>query len=232
MNSEFDKYVIEENSTIKEALVKVEKNHYGMIFISSPSEEIIGIATDGDIRRALLKGAVLEDSISLCANKDFVWSSINTPRENLIKQLDGHIKFIPLLDDSKKLCMVISKDFLPLREEEEIYIRSRAPVRVSFGGGGSDVTHYFSGDSGAVINTAVSIYSHATMKVVNDPSIEIHSLDLGETLCASTLNEALSHEGSFGLILAILKVINPKFGFRLYLHSDFPMRSGLGGSAT
>ena len=34
------------------------------------------------------------------------------------------------------------------------------------------------------------------------------------------------------MILAILKVIDPKFGFKLYLHSDFPLGSGLGGSAT
>ena len=60
----------------------------------------------------------------------------------------------------------------------EIYIRSRAIARISFGGGGSDVTHFFE-SSGAVINTAVSIYSHATMQVVDDQSMEIHSLDLG-----------------------------------------------------
>ena len=148
-----------------------------MIFVFSSNEEITGLATDGDIRRSLLKGVVLSDPISMCANKEFVGQNWDTPREKLIKLLDGHIRFIPLLDDSRKLRMVVSKEYLPIREEEEIYIRSRAPVRISFGGGGSDVTHFFSGSSGAVINTAVSIYSHATMQVVDDQSIEIHSLD-------------------------------------------------------
>ena len=41
-------------------------------------------------------------------------------------------------------------------------------MRVSFGGGGSDLTHYFEENSGAVINTAISLYSHAVMKVRND----------------------------------------------------------------
>ena len=232
MKSDVEKYIIEENLTIKEALKKVEENHQGMVFTFTFDQVITGIATDGDIRRALLDGASLEDPISACSNKDFVWASVDTPRENLIKKLDGHIRVLPLLDESKKLHMVVSKDFLPLREEEEIYIRSRAPVRVSFGGGGSDVTHYFSGDSGAVINTAISLYSHASMKIVDDQSIEIHSLDLNEILYARTLEEALSQKGPFGLILAILKLVNPQYGFRLYLHSDFPLGSGLGGSAT
>jgi D-glycero-alpha-D-manno-heptose-7-phosphate kinase len=227
-----EKYVICEDLSIKEALRKVEKNHYGMIFVCSAVGEIIGLATDGDIRRALLKGVKLEDSVSLCANRNFVWASIHTPRENLIKKLDSHIRFIPILDDLNKLQLVISKDFIPLRGEDEIYIRSRAPVRISFGGGGSDVTHYFSKIAGAVINTAISIYSHATMKVVDDLSIYIESLDLGETLTAPTLDDALAQPGSFGLVLAILKVVRPKFGFELYLHSDCKIGSGLGGSAT
>ena len=226
------KYLIDADSSVKKALEKMEKNHQGIILVCSSSEEIIGLATDGDIRRALLSGVTVDDSISLCANRDFVWESIHSPRENLIKKLESHIKFIPILDDAKKLKMLVSKDFLPLREEEETFIRARAPVRVSFGGGGSDVTNYFSGNTGAVINSTISLYSHATMKIVEDSSIEIHSLDLGETLYASSLEEAMSNSGSFGLILSTLKVINPQYGFRLYLHSDFPIGSGLGGSAT
>ena len=35
----------------------------------------------------------------------------------------------------------------------------------------------------------------------------------------------------FGLIQAVIKTIGPNFGFELDLYSDFPMSSGLGGSA-
>ena len=217
---------------MKEALLKVEDNHFGMIFVSSRSGEIIGLATDGDIRRALLRGISLNDKISTCANKKFTWAHVDTPRENLIKKLEGHIKFLPLLDSQKNLSTIVSRDSFPLPAEEEIFIRARAPVRVSFGGGGSDVTHYFSGASGAVINAAISLYSHATMKILGDSSIIIHSLDLNDTLYAPDLKTALNHKGSFGLIVALLKVVQPRFGFELYLHSDFPIGSGLGGSAT
>jgi D-glycero-alpha-D-manno-heptose-7-phosphate kinase len=113
-----------------------------------------------------------------------------------------------------------------------VYARARAPVRISFGGGGSDVTHYFSvKDSGAVINTTISLYSHATLRLRDDDRVVIRSLDLGQTLQAENLKAALAESGEFGLILALLRAVSPDFGFELFLHSDFPMKSGLGGSA-
>ena len=53
MNPEIDKYIIHEDSSVRDALIKVEENHYGMIFVFSSNEEITGLATDGDIRRSL-----------------------------------------------------------------------------------------------------------------------------------------------------------------------------------
>ena len=112
-----------------------------------------------------------------------------------------------------------------------MYARARAPVRISFGGGGSDLTHYFAGEVGAVINTTISLYSHATLRVRADGRIVVHSRDLRQSLEAADLRSALGAPGQFGLIQSLLKAVHPEFGFELYLHSDFPMKSGLGGSA-
>ncbi|MDB2676313.1 CBS domain-containing protein [Amylibacter sp.] len=221
-----------ENDSIKTALLKMEENHDGMVFVETNDGKVVGLATDGDIRRALLKGLLIQDSISNCMISDFLWAGTDATREQLIKQLDDHIHFIPILDESKKLRSVISRNFLPLNGEKLTYIRSRAPVRISFGGGGSDLTHYFKNGSGAVINSAISIYSHAVMKVRNDTKINIVSRDLGAELVADDLDEALSQKGPFSLIQSLLDVVRPPYGFELYLNSDFPVGSGLGGSAT
>tara|TARA_B110000090_G_scaffold209953_1_gene268930 strand:+ start:5500 stop:6903 length:1404 start_codon:yes stop_codon:yes gene_type:complete len=234
LNFDTKNYVVKESASIEDGLKKIQKNKYGMVCISSLSGEIIGLATDGDIRIGLLSGLTLKDPISRCFNKDFIWFYDGEPRINLIKKLDSGIRYIPILDRKKRLAFVVSSSFIPLENERELYYRARAPVRVSFGGGGSDLTHYFLENGGAVINSAVSIYSHATMMVTKDLSIKISSLDLEETLNASNLEEALSKgkNGSFVLVLALLEVIKPDFGFELFLHSDFPVGSGLGGSAT
>lgn len=232
MSFDVKKYVIDENASLKSVLIKIDKNAHGFIFAQSIDEKIVGLVTDGDIRRSLLSGLTLEDTITSCMNRKFIWAAEDAPREQLIKKLDGHISFIPILDHLGRLSSIISKDYLPLDDEKAVYIRSRAPVRVSFGGGGSDLTHYFENSSGAVINTAISIYCHGAMRVRNDSKIIINSLDLGKTLIADTLEEILIKKPPFELIQSLIHVVQPKYGFELTLNSDFPLGSGLGGSAS
>jgi D-glycero-alpha-D-manno-heptose-7-phosphate kinase len=225
------KFQIDGKASLREALARIDNNHNGLIFIVNDSEAVFGVVTDGDIRRKLINGGSLDDLISSCANTDFVWAEANTPREVLLKQLDHKIRAIPILNSDKKLINIVSRNYLPILSEKQTYARARSPVRVSFGGGGSDLTHYFAKESGAVINATISLYSHATLRVRSDCRIFIHSSDLNDSLMAECLDDALTLKCNFGLIQAILKVVQPNFGFELYLHSDFPMRSGLGGSA-
>jgi len=229
---QLDIFLISESATLREALQRIEVNHHGMIFVNDSTGAVTGLATDGDIRRCLLEGGSLDYAIGRCANSDFIWEKPSIPRELLLKKLDHRIRVIPLLDASRNLVGIVSRDHLPVQAEGAVYARARAPVRISFGGGGSDLTHYFSGNvGGAVINTTISLYSHATLRIREDAQIIIRSLDLGETMQADDLPAAMAQTSRFGLIQALLRAINPDFGFELYLHSDFPMSSGLGGSS-
>ncbi len=224
-------YYISQNSSIKNALSKISDNHQGFVFTSDDNDIIVGLVTDGDIRSKLVEGVSLDEPISVCANPNFIWVDEDTPREIIIKQLDNSIRFIPLLDKDRKLIDIVTRYHLPIANEEKVYARAKSPVRISFGGGGSDLTHYFLEANGAVINATISLHSHATLIIRADQQIMIHSRDLGETFQAQNLLEALNDSGNFKLILSLIKIIHPEYGFELYLYSDFPMKSGLGGSA-
>ena len=224
-------YYISQNSSIKNALNKISENQQGFILTSDDSGIILGLVTDGDIRSKLVEGVSLDQPISVCANSNFIWADENTPREIILKQLDNNIRFIPLLDRDKRLIDIVTRYHLPIGSEEKVYARAKSPVRISFGGGGSDLTHYFLEANGAVINVTISLYSHATLIIRDDKQIIIHSRDLGETYRASNLAEAKNFSGNFKLILSLIKIIHPEYGFELFLYSDFPMKSGLGGSA-
>lgn len=226
-----DIFQINKNSTIQEALVKIESNQKGFILIINENEEVIGISTDGDIRRKLLENITIDDKILLCTNQNFISASLETPNEILLKQLDHKIKAIPVLDSFNKLVTIVTKDHIPQKAEEKTYARAKSPVRISFGGGGSDTSSYFISNKGAVINATISLFSHSTLKLRDDEKIIINSLDLGEKIEFSEFRELLNYNGKFSLILSLIKTIKPTFGFELYLHSDFPMSSGLGGSA-
>ena len=61
--------------------------------------------------------------------------------------------------------------------------------------------------------------------------IIFNSFDLKDSIEFSNFNELLNYKGKFGLIQSVIKAIKPSFGFELFISSDFPMNSGLGGSA-
>jgi D-glycero-alpha-D-manno-heptose-7-phosphate kinase len=229
MNNE--KYVISNASTIQEALIAIENNHKGFILIQDISNKVIGIVTDGDIRRKLLENHNLSENILTCANKKFITANPDTPRELLLKQLDHQIKVIPVLDKDDKLVSIVSRDFIPERNEQKVFARSKSPVRISFGGGGSDTSAYFTENKSAVINSTISLYTHCTLKIREDDNIIIYSLDLCDKIIFNNFEELLNYSGKFSLIQSAIKAIKPTFGFELFIHSDFPMSSGLGGSA-
>ena len=226
-----DNLQINENGLLKEALELISKNKKGLILVKDFNDSIIGLATDGDIREKILSGNTLSDKIGDICNKNFIWADDNTSREFLLKRLDNKIKLIPVLDSSKKLIDIVTHNYFPTKREDAIYVRSKSPVRVSFGGGGSDLTHFFKAESGAVINATISIYSHALLKVRDDDKIILESSDLNKKVIFNNLNELLNDNSDFNLITSTIKTIQPDFGFELYTNSDFPMKSGLGGSA-
>ncbi len=223
--------IVEENTIIKDVLIKIDLNLEGCVFVVNKENQLVSVCTDGDIRRGLILGHTINDPISKVANKDFVCASINTTKENLIKLLDNKNRIIPIIDENNRLKNYFNLKKLPTYFESKVYTRAKSPVRISFGGGGSDTSSYFISNQGAVINATISLFSHCTLKIRDDENILINSLDLNEQIVFNKFEELVDYKGKFSLIQSIIKVIRPKFGFELYLHSDFPMSSGLGGSA-
>ncbi len=52
-------FIVKSNSTIKEALTVINKNSYGICFVVL-DKKLVGVVTDGDIRRALIKSIKLK----------------------------------------------------------------------------------------------------------------------------------------------------------------------------
>ena len=226
-----DYFQINKNCTIREALKKIDLNKQGFILVTDDENIVIGIATDGDIRRELIGDFSLENIINSCTNFNITYGKVDTPRELLLKQLDHKIKFIPILDESNRLVSIVSKDFIPEKKEQKVFARAKSPVRISFGGGGSDISSYFSENKAVVINATISLYSHATLKIRDDEKICVSSLDLNDSIEFENIEQLNTYNGKFSLIVSVIRAVNPSYGFELFLYSDFPMSSGLGGSA-
>jgi D-glycero-alpha-D-manno-heptose-7-phosphate kinase len=79
-------------------------------------------------------------------------------------------------------------------------------VRVSFSGGGSDLTYYFVDRPGAVLSTTVALYSHATLIPRADQEINIYSEDLDTHERYTSLIDLLN-SANRGLLRAVVSVI-------------------------
>ena len=193
------KFTISHSSTIREGLAAISSNLIGMVFILGEDEQVIGVVTDGDIRSSLLSGVSLSDSIELAMNSNFVWRRDTDSHESMLKLLDSRIKAIPILDANMRFIDVMTSEKISAVVEKGIFARAKAPVRISFAGGGSDLTHYFMEKGGAVINATISLYCHATLRPRDDLKITIDSLDLGEKVGFNDLEDLLAKKDNFDL---------------------------------
>ena len=225
-------YIVLQSATIFEAMAKIDSNSDGIVFVCDKSERIIGTLTDGDIRTHILNHGSTSGSVELALNRNFRWWRDTDSRETILKMLDSQIKIIPILDQDMRLVEVVTPYNFPLRPKNTVFVRSKAPVRISFGGGGSDLTHYFESNDGAVLNATISLYCHATLRPKNTKDITIESLDLFETAKFDNIDDFLSVSDNFDLFRSIIRLLKPSFGFHLLVNSDFPMGSGLGGSSS
>ena len=122
---------------------------------------------------------------------------------------------VPLLDEHKRLVDIVTAQRFPFFSERKVVAHSKAPVRVSFAGGGSDLTHYFLENGGAVINATISLFCHATLKLREDKCIVIDSLDLDKKITFVDFSDFMKSSDEFSLFRSVLGLIQPSFGFDL-----------------
>jgi len=115
--------------------------------------------------------------------------------------------------------------------EKKVIIRSRAPLRISFGGGGTDVPPYCDEKGGAVLNTTISKYAYCSLSPRKDKEIHIKSLDFERTE-KWKVKGTFSYDGNLDLVKAVLNHFDIDDGFDMFLHCDAPPGSGLGSSST
>lgn len=110
-------------------------------------------------------------------------------------------------------------------------IRGRAPLRISFGGGGTDVEPFCSEQGGAIIGSTINKYAYCSIIPREDAQIIVHSMDFDMTVKYNT-NENYVYDGKLDLVTAALKAMELKQGCEVYLQCDAPPGSGLGTSST
>jgi D-glycero-alpha-D-manno-heptose-7-phosphate kinase len=114
-----------------------------------------------------------------------------------------------------------------------VRIRAKAPLRLSFAGGGTDVSPFLEREGGCVLSATISRYSWGTLSPREDSQILIESADLGALFYFDTRSN-LVYDGKMDLAKAAIRTLGGQDsrGFDLFLKTDAPPGSGLGSSSS
>lgn len=91
--------IINKSSNLREALHCLDAKGSGVLFIVDDSNQLLGVLTDGDVRRFLLSEMNLETAVTNVMNADFVSLSSSSDNSTILENLNDRIKIIPLLND-------------------------------------------------------------------------------------------------------------------------------------
>jgi len=109
--------------------------------------------------------------------------------------------------------------------------RAKTPLRISFGGGSTDLEPYSSDHGGLTLSTTINIYAVGTLIPRNDDKIIIESLDFGVLVKYNT-NEYIPLDGTLDLIKAVVNRVTPGKGFNLTIECSAPPGTGMGSSGS
>lgn len=115
---------------------------------------------------------------------------------------------------------------------ESLIVRARAPLRISFGGGGTDVPPYPEKYGGVVLSTTIDRYAYCVACSREMVGYSLKSLDLEMSEIYPDL-ESLRYDGSLDIAKAVIKTVCGENDEKLDLSilSEAPPGSGLGSSS-
>lgn len=105
-------YIISQELPLIEALKRINGMDCGplVLFVVDEGQRMTGTLTDGDIRRALIKGVKVDDPIKKAAHSNFNYlrKGVNDDVANIHRQRELKMKLVPVLDDTNHIVEIIN----------------------------------------------------------------------------------------------------------------------------
>jgi dTDP-glucose pyrophosphorylase len=94
-------HIVPRTATVRDGLSAIDRGAGGIVLAVDPDGRLAGVATDGDLRRAILRGHGLDDSIEPALNPDFIAIGTDQGRVDALDLMRARrIDAIPVLDDA------------------------------------------------------------------------------------------------------------------------------------
>ena len=107
----------------------------------------------------------------------------------------------------------------------------RAPLRISFSGGGTDLEEYHSKYTGYAISSTINKFTFVMAKLRADSKLQGFSPDFAMHLPPTDYHKTNGRQGH-EIVIQSLKELKFKKGIDVYLSTEVPPNSGLGASSS
>lgn len=110
--------------------------------------------------------------------------------------------------------------------------RVKAPLRLSFAGGGTDIPPFSTDEGGAVLSCTIDRFAYGSLVPRTDSQVRLESVDL-DLSCTADLRDLNSLDERLDLVRAVMSHFVPyqETGYDLLLKSDAAPGTGLGSSS-
>ena len=116
----FNKHLINKNSSIKDALIQLDVlAKDAILFVIDDSCKLLGSITDGDVRRGLINGIIIDDNVTKILQTDpkFILKS-NYNLKEIIDLRNKNYKVFPIINNDRVIISIINfrliKSYLPI----------------------------------------------------------------------------------------------------------------------
>lgn len=107
MSTSVESVLLPPQATIKQALACIDASGLGVALIVNHGRRLLGLVTDGDLRRAILNGDGLETTVHAVMNSKPLIARKGTPRDQVFSLMNVRIRHIPVVDESNQVCDLV-----------------------------------------------------------------------------------------------------------------------------
>ncbi|MEC7644229.1 nucleotidyltransferase family protein [Idiomarina sp.] len=131
MSYDWRNVVVAPTTTVRESLQRLDSEALRIVLVCDSSSHLCGVVTDGDIRRALLKGVDLDSAVEAVMNRKPITITSSTPRSEALNLMQTRsILAVPVVDNG----VLVGLQTLQPRESSNRY---ENPVFIMAGGFGT-----------------------------------------------------------------------------------------------
>lgn len=104
---QFPQLVIAQTASIRDAMEMIDSNGREMVLVRDGADRIVGLISDGDIRRGLLSGQTLDVPVDRVMTRDFFTVAADVERVSILDVMKARsFQHVPVLDADRRLVAI------------------------------------------------------------------------------------------------------------------------------